>query len=286
MKFPSLYDPRILNKRALGAPLKVFLCGPGYESSRFDLRKEIRKHLKSYPNVDVTLGEELTPVRDPALRRGDLQTIEQRFVHLVDFTVLILESPGSIAELGSFSMIRNVRPRLFVMVPGQFFRSESYIARGPLSLIGAEHLNNIIYFDERQRQSAIRSLDMPVTLFKFANTIDSLFHYTARYGLFDRDRKVDYYESAFHRVKSQFVDTIVLTSILMLEEATFPTITALTKLNPEDIRPSLGRLFKSKRIARASGKTYVSRNRFNDPLFKHLNTTFLSKLRANYLTAA
>ena len=148
VKFTSLYDPNILKKAALEQPLQVFLCGPGFDSHRFNFREKIRNFLHQYPNVSAVLGEELDPTKH-RLKPGDLQTVEATYAHSVDFTILLLESFGSIAELGSFSMMPDLRPRLFVMVPGRFFSSESYIARGPLRVHQRAHASAISFSVEQ-----------------------------------------------------------------------------------------------------------------------------------------
>jgi len=286
MRYPSLYNPRILSRKAFDKPLQVFLCGPGYGSTRHDFRKEIRGFLEAFPNVRVSYGEDIDPKKNPILKKGDLQTIEVQFAHLVDFTVLILESPGSIAELGTFSMLKNLRPRLFVMVPARFFGSESYINRGPLSLIGSEHLNNIAYFDDTDPQRAIRALEMPVMLFKFARSLSPIFERTTLYGYFSNPTSPDYYSSKFDPIKLEFLDTIIFAAILVLDTATFPEITNLTRIDPRDVRRSLGRLFKSKRIVRSIGKRYATKLGFEDPILERLNTTYLSKIKASLKAVA
>jgi len=257
MKFVSPYNPDLLKKDAREASLTVFLCGPGYESAKYNFREKISLFLNEYPNIKTVLGEDLNP-RKHRLKSGDLQTVETDYAHRVDFTILILESPGAIAELGTFSMIPNVRPRLFVMVPGKFFGSNSYIARGPLSAIGKEHVNNIIYFDETRQNESIQSLQMPVTLFKYAHTIDPFFRDISVGRFFRQDRDANYYVKAFEKIKPKFSELVVLISIMLMENPTFPMIISMTKMDPGDVQKALGRLFKNKSIARESGSRYMS----------------------------
>jgi hypothetical protein len=285
MSFLSLYDPRLLKKEAREQPLKVFLCGPGHDSDRFKFRDNIRTFLLQNPNVKTLLGEGLD-IEKHGLKPGDLQTVEAAFAHTVDFTVLLLESPGAIAELGTFSMMPSLRPRLFVMVPSRYFRSESYIARGPLSAIGKEHVNNIIYFDESRQRVAIEHLRMPITLFKFAKTVDPFFQEVSSKANLRFYRTSDFYQNRFGIVKDQFWDLIVLVAIIVLDAPTFPSIVSTTKLDPGDTKRSLGRLFNSSSIQKEGGSRYKSLLSFNDPLLKNVDTTFLSQLRSKYLAAA
>lgn len=245
MNFVSPYDPRILKKAGIEKSLRVFLCGPGYESSRYKFRENLRNFMESFPNTKTILGEELDPKKH-GLKRSDLQTAELAFAQKADFTVLLLESPGAIAELSTFSMMENIRPRLFVMVPDRFYNSESYIARCPLSVLAKEHLNNVIYFDEKRQEEAIHTLRMPIALFKYAKLIDSFFgEFSANSADFPEK-----YLRAFTRAKFRFLEFSVLVGINMLETPTFPMIVALTRLNPRDTNDTIGRLIRKQAIKR------------------------------------
>jgi hypothetical protein len=280
-----LYDPYVLKRAALEEPLRVFLCGPGYESARYHFRDQIRSHLSSFPNVEVIYGEKIVDY-ETRIRRSDLLSFELQFANLVDFTILILETPGAIAELGTFSMDKNVRPRLFVMVPSRYYRSTSYISRGPLSLIGKEHLNNVIYYDETDYLAAINALQMPLVLFKFCNAIHPAFGDAAIHGYIRRERNTGYYSDIFARVKMDFLDTFVLMGIIFCEDPTFAALTAITQLSPLEIRRTLGRLFAAECIRHEAGGRYSSIYGFSDPHLKQINTAALSKLKAQYIAAA
>jgi len=280
MKIISPYDPRILKKAGLEKPLQIFLCGPGYESSRYGFRENLRTFMESFPNTTTVLGEELDPKKH-GLKRSDLQTAELAFAQKADFTILLLESPGAIAELATFSMMENVRPRLFVMVPDRFYNSTSYIARGPLSVLAKEHLNNVIYFDERRQEEAIHALQMPLSLFKHAKSTDAFFWWVSENGA----NRPSEYVHAFTKAKNRFLEFIVLIGINMLEAPTFPMIVALTKLNPRDTNDAIGRLIRKKSIRR-DGSIWRATKGFFDPLLEEANSTYLSRLKANLIAAA
>lgn len=236
--------------------------------------------MESFPNTKTILGEELDPKKH-GLKRSDLQTAELAFAQKADFTVLLLESPGAIAELSTFSMMENIRPRLFVMVPDRFYNSESYIARCPLSVLAKEHLNNVIYFDEKRQEEAIHTLRMPIALFKYAKLIDSFFgEFSANSADFPEK-----YLRAFTRAKFRFLEFSVLVGINMLETPTFPMIVALTRLNPRDTNDTIGRLIRKQAIKR-NGNSWRATKGFHDPLLAEANSTYLSKLKANFIAAA
>ncbi|WP_056292935.1 hypothetical protein [Afipia sp. Root123D2] len=236
--------------------------------------------MESFPNTQTILGEELDPKKH-GLKRSDLQTAELAFAQKADFTILLLESPGAIAELATFSMMENIRPRLFVMVPDRFYNSESYIARGPLSVLAKAHLNNVIYFDEKRQEEAIHALQMPIALFKYAKLTDSFF---AMFTANSADRPAEYLR-ALAKAKLRFLEFSVLVGINMLETPTFPMIVGLTRLNPQDTNETIGRLIRKEAIQR-EGNIWRATKGFFDPLMAEANSTYLSVLKANFLAAA
>ncbi len=168
----SLIDPVLFKTPVRQHNLNIFLCGPGRSSEGFQLRQHIKELLEKNYQATVSFGEELIDKKFRHTKRVDLQTLEAQFAHVTDFTILLLESPGAIAELGTFSMIENIRARLFVVVPTRFFGAESYIARGPLSLISSFSANNIIYYDLKKMAGVDSALKFPVALYKFVKSED------------------------------------------------------------------------------------------------------------------
>ncbi|WP_417781808.1 retron St85 family effector protein [Terasakiella pusilla] len=194
-KLTNIWTPQLLKADTINQPIEVFLCGPGIGNKSYDARKAIRENLRSYPNVEVKYGEDLEKRR--YRRRGvDLQTLEAEYAHSVDFTLLMLESPGSITELGTFSMINNIRSRLFVVLPSQFYGAESYIARGPLSLISQAHNSNIIYSSFDNLTALYEGVMRPVMPYKFLryqHGFDYVSNAIWGYRMVNYD--TDYYES-------------------------------------------------------------------------------------------
>lgn len=69
----------------------------------------------------------------------DLIEFEKDIAHLCKAIVLFVESAGSIAELGSFSVIQEVAEKLVVFVHSDYSNSTSFIALGPLKHIIASN---------------------------------------------------------------------------------------------------------------------------------------------------
>src|SRR5580700_188772 len=96
----SLIRPSLFGLDVQRQPLKVFICGPGDEARGFALRKSVQSYVSRIPECKTVFGEEITS-KSISVRRADLQTLESKLAQSVDFTILLLESPGSIAELGT-----------------------------------------------------------------------------------------------------------------------------------------------------------------------------------------
>src|SRR5690606_14152668 len=65
----------------------------------------------------------------------DLIDLETHLAHLSDLIVLIVESPGSIAELGAFSVVPEIREKLQVFIRQERYKSDSFISLGPIRSI-------------------------------------------------------------------------------------------------------------------------------------------------------
>ncbi len=72
----------------------------------------------------------------------DLLNFERDLAELSDLTVIISESPGSIAELGSFAVLEKVQERLLVVMHRDDFDKESFIWRGPILYLKELAKNN------------------------------------------------------------------------------------------------------------------------------------------------
>ena len=65
----------------------------------------------------------------------DLLTFESHVSRLASAVSLIVESPGSIAELGSFCLLKGVRERLMVVMRNEWLEDNSFISLGPVTYL-------------------------------------------------------------------------------------------------------------------------------------------------------
>ncbi|WP_260085054.1 retron St85 family effector protein [Phaeobacter inhibens] len=281
-----LIQPTLLNDKAQKVQSKVFVCGPGLTSGRVDIRHLARKELEKMQNVTVVYGEEIENEYSYSRKGMDLQTLEARFAHDVDFTLLILESPGSIAELGTFTQLPDLQDRLVVLVPNNFFRAESYIARGPLSLLSKRNPQNVIYFDSsRQTEMLVRVL-YPLTFFKYAHHILGQEYLTKTRASRMRRKDIVDYREYISDVRNSFHMAITLIGILVGDHPSYSQLLVLTGLGPAQLNASLNKLFIENKVVKVSAAKYHSVEGFKDALLKPFSTTAISLARAKMLAAA
>lgn len=279
-----LINPTLLKSGAIRRPTRVFLCGPGVGGANYEIREFARKTLEEIDNTKVIYGEEIETLSLFKKRRKDLQTLESELAHSVDFTLLLLESPGSIAELGTFTMINNLRGRLVVLVPSQFYGDASYIARGPLSLLSKSFQQNVIYFDRVKDKELKARILYPLTFYKFASyTMGFSYssHLTSAYK--KTEYGLDDYENFIKETRKDFATAATLAAILILGNPTFPELVASTALTPNQSNEALARLFEAEKIEKVTSGRYSALAGYNDTLLDAFSSTAISDRRACWI---
>jgi hypothetical protein len=122
--------------RVVKFPSFIFLCGgPLCEDHKKFL--SCRDIFYSYINnnscsfrENIVLAEKVFEYFDHSDYQ-DLLNFEMDLAELSSLTVLFTESPGSIAELGSFSVLKTIQTRLLVVMHQEDANKKSFIWRGP-----------------------------------------------------------------------------------------------------------------------------------------------------------
>ena len=113
-------------------PLVVFLCGANKSQPRDDLREFLAR--KSKPKMLVfyadTVWERIAELED----RTALE-LEAELAAMADVVVIVVESPGTFAELGAFSLSDELRKKLLPIVDAKHRTANSFLASGPLRWI-------------------------------------------------------------------------------------------------------------------------------------------------------
>jgi hypothetical protein len=134
--------------------LTVFLVGVSQESST-SVRESIRKELigRRYGNwLDVYYPEELFEELIRSRAHYDLLSLENLLAKNVHAVVIILESPGAIAELGSFANHKKLRDRLIVVIDEKYRKANSFIILGPVRYLKKNTKSIVIFHNLRKPQ--------------------------------------------------------------------------------------------------------------------------------------
>ena len=123
--------------RVVRFPSLILLCGGpvSQETSVFKSCRDIfYQHVKHSETClfrdNVILAENIFCYFEHS-SYNDLISFEKDLAELSSLTVIFSESPGSIAELGSFSVLPKVQDRLLVVLHEDDAFKESFIWRGP-----------------------------------------------------------------------------------------------------------------------------------------------------------
>lgn len=120
----------------------VFLCGGANSVNRDTLRDYLRKHNTS---VNLFYAERVWEQIVSAVGRSALE-MESELAALADLVIIIVESPGTFAELGAFSLSDPLRKKILPIVDSQYRHQSSFLATGPLRWIDADSkFNPTIY---------------------------------------------------------------------------------------------------------------------------------------------
>jgi len=128
---------QLSSTKVLLQPPIIFLCGGLVkieELENHSVRDALMEHLAV---TDSTLSEHITVAEDYKdwLHDGlyaDLLEFEDDIAHIASLIVIILESAGSIAELGAFAVNDVLNKKLQVFICDDHYEQDSFIKLGPL----------------------------------------------------------------------------------------------------------------------------------------------------------
>jgi hypothetical protein len=109
----------------------LFLCGGFGSANRDTLRNYLFKHA---PDVSVFYAERVWE-HSAATTTSSALEMESDLASLADLVIVIVESPGTFAELGAFSLSEPLRRKLLPIVDSGYRGQSSFISTGPLRWI-------------------------------------------------------------------------------------------------------------------------------------------------------
>ncbi len=132
----------------------LFLCGGLHSTSQYQpllsARHVLYHELVSGRHSDLAsrlkLAEDIQDwFRDG--KYGDLVTFEEHLAGLSSVILLVVESPGSIAELGAFAVTPAINSRLIALIDEQHFEAESFIRLGPINRLENDTGRKVLVHD-------------------------------------------------------------------------------------------------------------------------------------------
>jgi hypothetical protein len=112
----------------------VFLCGGAGSANRDRLRDYLHKYSSA---LDIFYAERVWEHIAADTSRSALQ-MESDLARLADLVIIIVESPGTFAELGAFSLADPLRKKMLPIVDVKYRDQQSFISTGPLRWIDRE----------------------------------------------------------------------------------------------------------------------------------------------------
>jgi len=156
--------------RIVQFPAFIFLCGGRISDNHQNKFLSCRDIFYSYIDQNgcsfrenVVLAEKIFEYFDHSDYQ-DLLHFERDLAELSSLTVIFSESPGSIAELGSFAVLETIQDRLLVVMHQDDTHQESFIWRGPVS-----YLKNL---------AKANGNDNPISIYNWKKKIDDDCHTT------------------------------------------------------------------------------------------------------------
>ena len=153
----------LTNTRIVNFPSYIFLCGGPisnqnnkYSSCRDIFYNYIKIKNLSFSNY-VIRAEKIFDYFDESYY-NDLLCFEKDLAELSSLTVLFSESPGSIAELGSFAVLPTIQERLLIVLHQDYADDRSFIWRGPVLF-----LKNLAISNKKEN---------PITIYNWKNKKD------------------------------------------------------------------------------------------------------------------
>jgi hypothetical protein len=146
----------------MGDDVSIFLCG-GASPTESDFRRALGSAVsatRSKYRYSVYYPEDLFVELILGHQRQDLLTLENLLAASVSAVVILLQSPGTFAELGAFSNHPRLKDKLLVVIDPHFQRSQSFINTGPLRHLRRQTESKVIF--HRMQDSDISSLSKSV----------------------------------------------------------------------------------------------------------------------------
>lgn len=145
--------------------INIFLCGADTgrtDSFRHLLNKEFKKNAKFNVVYPEFIFATLLNKKD-----SNLLELEDELAGYVDLIIIPLESQGTFAEIGAFTVNKKLLPKIIVINNIKYKNSKSFINLGPLDLVKKQNINHIFYFQKGKEKDILGGLIKEITSKRF-----------------------------------------------------------------------------------------------------------------------
>lgn len=114
----------------------VFLCG----AAESNARNRLRDYLKEHGQYNVFYAETAWHTIVEHERGANALDVEAKLGDLADIVAVIVESAGTLAELGAFAMSDDLRKKLLLILDERYRTDESFVTSGPVEWVDRDSL--------------------------------------------------------------------------------------------------------------------------------------------------
>lgn len=206
--FNSIYT-KSSNDRGLNL---VFLCGgKGEDSFRNLLHNKLQQ--QNINNNKFVLAEDALKWSKAQEFADDLLELEKYFAAVVGKIIIISESPGAIAELGSFISDKDIKKKILVVIENKYRKEDSFINNGLLKNLLKENSNE----DCQSNLCVIDDIPIKGNQKDYTNQNENLNTVISAINSFNPpSSKVDFSKKYFQTLF--ILDLIILTKIVTRQE--------------------------------------------------------------------
>lgn len=153
---------QFLDNSKIATEISIFLCG-GKSRNEKSLRKEVGDRLSSLTSsykYSVYYPEEMFIELLLGHQRRDLLSLENLLAKSVNVVVILLKSPGTLAELGAFTNFPKLNNKLLVITEPKYKRSKSFINYGPIRYLKTKTQSQVLFIsmEESNINSLVRNI--------------------------------------------------------------------------------------------------------------------------------
>lgn len=138
----------------------------------------------------MRLAEQVNTFHIERQAYDDLLAFEIDFAQICGLVLLFSESEGSIAELGSFSMIDEIASRLLVVVRDYYLKEDSFIKLGPIQQLRNNYREQSVFTlnddDINVAKKTVHTVSLRILSDRLAPAIDLRFNAVRQRTQFDR----------------------------------------------------------------------------------------------------